>query len=174
MGIMLSRSNASPSDITWDNLQNKPSILLDDQINWSEIQNKPVIEHGTFTPKLTDTTNFNYTHSEQEGFYTKIDNTLFLNLKIAVPNAYRNILGFMEITDLPFTFNGENRLEGYFYNVTFSGFPVYLTIDNTNIIKLMWISSTANSIPNLLATSHLRSGANPFVVYMSGIAKITT
>lgn len=41
MGYILSKNK--PIATTWDNLNNKPAILSDNQIAWSEVQNKPNI-----------------------------------------------------------------------------------------------------------------------------------
>ncbi|MGL4502225.1 MAG: hypothetical protein ACRC2M_03110 [Planktothrix sp.] len=157
----------------WNEISDKPSILNDGLISWSEIQNRPIIERGVFTPKLTDSANFNYTHTAQEGFYVKIDNVLFLNVKVVVLNAYRNGFAHFQITDFPFVFDTEKQLEGYFYNVTINCNPFFLTMPSTNKIKIMYATSTSSVAPAMLLTTHPRSGTGHiFVAYMSGMALI--
>jgi hypothetical protein len=163
MAIIL--TNSSNQD--WNNLINKPSILNDGLISWDEVQNKPVIESGTFTPVLVDSSGFNYSHSLQSGKYWRGEQICHFNLKLTV-NMASSGNGALQLAGLPFSFSNEQFLNGYFHGIASNFSPLFFGVSGQGKINILYTTGTSSLFTSTLKGSNFRSSGN-FNVYCEGV-----
>ena len=152
----------SDNQISWDEIQNKPAILSDNQISWDEIQDKPIIESGSFSPKMYGISGKTFYHYKNTGKYIRIDNAYFFSINLEVALSNQNGSEMLQIQDIPFTFPLPQYtpvyIQGTYNNTTNIVTPYLFGEGGFNRIIVAWISSTLHqSFPSRLLANTLRT-----------------
>jgi hypothetical protein len=157
----------SNSNNSWDNLQNKPAILSDNQINWNEIEDKPIKQ--TFLPRITTFDNTGvFSHTIRQGEYIIINNILIFSIKLKILIQYANFTTWLVVKDIPFTFPATEQLLNGLWGGTpkVSGVTPF-AVGAGNIITPRYQIST--SYPSYAAiTSQSFNNGNYFDLWCTG------
>jgi len=164
------RQTQSPN--SWDNLQNKPAILSDNQISWNEIQNKPVIENYTLNLKVKDHNGYQFLQGGNFGKGYRIGNIFFFSFEIYFSPKPINAPGDIQVTGLPFNFPDSSNIyhfiPGYWHGTnTLICDPFLGGIANTNKISLFYCTNTTFGYFEALRGNQLLASKTVYV-YGSG------